>query len=98
MVFQLTPLATELVRRLEKNHFKERSLVLKVKYNDFRQTTHSHTGATAIEDMDEILHIAELLLDEVDLNRHTVRLRGLTVTSPIVPDGLQRDLQLTFDW
>lgn len=98
MAFQLTPLATELLRRLEKNHFKGRSLVLKVKYNDFRQTTHSHTGTAAIEDMDEILQIAIQLLDEVEMNGRAVRLLGLTVTSPIVPEGAQRDLQLTFDW
>lgn len=98
MTFQLTPLATELVRRLEKNHFKGRSLVLKVKYNDFRQTTHSHTGTTAIEDMDEIFQIATQLLDEVNMHGRTVRLLGLTVTSPIVPEGAHRDLQLTFDW
>ncbi|MBP5137219.1 MAG: DNA polymerase IV, partial [Paludibacteraceae bacterium] len=43
MSVALTPLASELVRRLEKNNFKGRSLVLKVKYSDFRQTTHSFT-------------------------------------------------------
>lgn len=98
MVAQLTPLATELVRRLEKHHFKGRSLVLKVKYSDFRQTTHSHTGTTAIEDMDEIMQIAAQLLEEVDMSGRTVRLLGLTVTGAILPEGAQQDLQLTFDW
>ena len=98
MVVQLTPLATELVRRLEKNQFKGRSLVLKVKYSDFRQTTHSYTGTTIIEDMDEILQIARGLLAEVDLTDRSVRLLGLTVTSPIVPSGAPDELQLTLDW
>ncbi len=98
MTLQLTPLAAELVRRLEKSHFKGRSLVLKVKYSDFRQTTHSHTGNNAIESIDEILQIASQLLSEVDMNGRSVRLLGLTVTSPIVPESTQRPLQLSFDW
>ena len=98
MTQQLTPLAAELVRRLEKSHFKGRALVLKVKYNDFRQTTHSHTGITAIEDMDEILQIVNQLLAEVDMNGRSVRLLRLTATSPVVPENTQKDQQLTFDW
>lgn len=98
MSFQLTPLATELVRRIERHHFQGRSLVLKVKYSDFRQTTHSYTGLTAIESMDEILRIADRLLTEVEISDRAVRLLGLTVASPIMPDGPQAELQLTFDW
>lgn len=98
MSFQLAHLAAELVRRIERHSFKGRSLVLKVKYSDFRQTTHSHTGLTAIESMDEILQIADRLLAEVDISGRSVRLLGLTVASPIVPEGARTDLQLTFDW
>lgn len=98
MADHLIPLATELVRRLERHAFKGRSLVLKVKYSDFRQTTHSHTGITPIRDMGEILQIASRLLTEVELADRSVRLLGLTVASPILPDGAQSGLQLTFDW
>lgn len=98
MTLQLTPLATELVNRLEKSNFKGRSLVLKIKYNDFRQTTHSHTGTKVIETIDEILQIARRLLTEVDLNNRSVRLLGLTVTSPFMQESNQREQQLTFDW
>ncbi len=98
LMFQLTPLARELVRRLEKTQFKGRSLVLKVKYSDFRQTTHSHTSTTPIENIDEILRIATDLLSEVDIYNRSVRLLGLTITSPILPPQTQPKLQLTFDW
>ena len=98
MADHLIPLATELVRRLERHDFKGRSLVLKVKYSDFRQTTHSHTGIIPIRDMGEILQIASRLLTEVELADRSVRLLGLTVASPILPDGAQSGLQLTFDW
>ena len=99
MLLELTPLATELVRRLEKNNFKGRSLVLKVKYSDFQQTTHSFTGTTAIESMDEILQIAQKLLSEVEMNGRAVRLLGLTVTSPFVAENRQEESHLlAFDW
>ena len=98
MQLQLTPLAAELVRRLEKNQFRGRSLVLKVKYSDFRQTTHSHTGNTVIETLDEILQIATLLLSDVDIDGQSVRLLGLTITSPVLPSGSITDPQLTIDW
>ncbi|MBR1426981.1 MAG: DNA polymerase IV [Paludibacteraceae bacterium] len=98
MLMALTPLASELVRRLEKNNFKGRSLVLKVKYSDFRQTTHSYTGSAPIESMDEILSRATTLLDQVDTSSRAVRLMGLTLTSPVVPQTPRSDPQLTFDW
>lgn len=98
MVFQLTPIANELVRRIEKNDFKGRTLVLKVKYSDFRQTTHSYTGNSAITDSDEILEIAANLLTEVDINNRPVRLLGLTVTGTIPTNNQPIDPQLTIDW
>lgn len=98
MAFQLTPLATELVRRLEKNHFQGRSLVLKVKYGDFRQTTHSYTASMPIETMDDILAHALSLLSDVQIDGHSVRLLGLTVTTPIVPNTAVDEPQLTFEW
>ncbi len=98
MAFQLTPLAAELVHRLEKNNFQGRSLVLKVKYSDFRQTTHSHTGTAPIVTMDEILQISTRLLSDVDLQGRSVRLLGLTVANPIEPLDTQTPRQLTLDW
>ncbi|MBP5770211.1 MAG: DNA polymerase IV [Bacteroidaceae bacterium] len=95
---QLIPLSTELIRRLEKNNFQGRSLVLKVKYNDFHQTTHSHTDTSPIEGIDKILEIANRLLAEVNLSGHAVRLLGLTLCHPIVQGNTQREQQLTFDW
>jgi DNA polymerase-4 len=98
MMMALTPLAAELVRRLEKNNFMGRSLVLKVKYSDFRQTTHSYTGNSPIKGIDEILMHAANLLSDVDLGDRSVRLLGLSVTSPIITDTPHTDTQLTIDW
>ena len=98
MLHELTPIASELVRRLEKSRFEGRSLVLKVKYSNFRQTTHSYTGTTAQKTMEEILWRAGDLLSEVDISDCSVRLLGLTVTSPFPQPGVRNDPQLTFDW
>ena len=98
MSMALMPLTTELVKRLEKTNFKGRSLVLKIKYSDFRQTTHSFTGKTAIVAMDEIIRIANTLLAEVEMDNRSVRLMGLTVTSPLIPESAQIEPQLSFDW
>ena len=98
MLMALTPLATELVRRIEKSRFMGRSLVLKVKYSDFRQTTHSYTGSTPITDIDEIVNLAADLLADVDLTNRSVRLLGLSVTSPILPNSPHAGMQLTIDW
>ena len=72
-------------------------LAVKVKYNDFKQTTHSYTGNSILNDIDEILPIARSLLANVDTER-PVRLLGLTVASPILPENKSIDYQLTFDW
>lgn len=98
MLFQLHPLVEELVRRIDKNNFRGRSLVLKVKYSDFRQTTHSYTGNETLETAEEILPIAQKLLADVDISDRQIRLLGLTVTSPVYPDNHPRDPQLTIDW
>lgn len=98
MVMELTPLATELVRRIEKNQFQGRSLVIKVKYSDFKQTTHSYTGTNPLTSLDEILPIAIQLLEEVDPNDRSVRLLGLSVTGSLQAVRVSDDGQLTIDW
>ena len=98
MLTQLAPIAAELVRRLEKSHFKGRSLVLKIKYNDFRQTTHSYTGNSAIKDLEEIQRIASQLLMEAKTDGRSVRLLGLTVASPILPPLAETEPLLPFEW
>ena len=98
MMLQLVPIATELMRRLEKNHFKGRTLVLKIKFNDFRQITRNHSGLSAIETLEEVLYEARRLLAEVDIEGRSVRLLGLSVTSPILPHLETTEPQLPFEW
>lgn len=97
MARELSLLAEELSERLKKHGFTGRSLVLKIKYSDFRQTTHCRTGNKPIETFDEILSLTKDLLEEVDV-RHPVRLLGLSVANPLLTEDPQTPQQMTFDW
>lgn len=48
--------------------------------------------------MDEILGLAADLLADVDMADRSVRLLGLSVTSPVIPDTPHAGMQLTIDW
>ena len=83
MMAELAILADELEGRLARNKFKGRTLVLKVKFSDFKQTTHSITENTVIENKEKIMALVGQLLEEVDFQQKDVRLLGITVTNPV---------------
>ena len=98
MLEELSHLANELTERLKKHGFTGRSLVLKIKYSDFRQTTHCRSCNKPIETFEEILSITRELLDEVDAAQRPVRLLGLSVTNPVQTEDPGSPQQMTFDW
>ena len=98
MLEELSILANELTERLKKHGFTGRSLVLKIKYSDFRQTTHCRSCNKPIETFEEIFSITRELLDEVDAAQRPVRLLGLSVTNPVQTEDLGVPQQMTFDW
>lgn len=98
MARELSLLAEELSERLKKHGFTGRSLVLKIKYSDFRQTTHCRSCNKPIETFEEILSITRELLDEVDAAQRPVRLLGLSVTNPLQTEDPSFPQQMTFDW
>ena len=97
MLAQLGILADELEGRLLRNSFRGRTLVLKVKFSDFRQTTHSFTG-DVVESKEQMMDIVGHLIDEVDLHDRAVRLLGLTVTNPVDEEVRRGPIQLTIQW
>ena len=98
MMAELAILADELEGRLARNKFKGRTLVLKVKFSDFKQTTHSITENTVIENKEKIMALVGQLLEEVDFQQKDVRLLGITVTNP-VDLGIRRGpMQLYIEW
>ena len=98
MVAELDLLADELVSRLTRNSFKGRTLVLKVKFSDFVQTTHSITDDVPIEQKERIVTMARHLLDDVDFQQRPVRLLGVTVTNPMEEGVGKRPVQLYIQW
>lgn len=98
MARELSLLAEELSERLKKHGFTGRSLVLKIKYSDFRQTTHCRSCNKPIETIEEIFSITRELLDEVDAAQRPVRLLGLSVTNPVQTEDQNVPQQMTFDW
>ena len=98
MLVELDILADELEARLARNSFKGRTLVLKVKFSDFRQTTHSITENIVIEHKEQIMALVKVLLDEVDFQQKSVRLLGITVTNPVEEEIHRGPVQLYIEW
>ncbi len=98
MLAELSILANELESRLARNNFKGRTLVLKVKFSDFRQTTHSLTENVVIEHKEKIMALVKELINEVDFQQRPVRLLGITVTNPVEEEGRRGPIQLYIEW
>ncbi len=98
MLSELDILADELEARLARNRFKGRTLVLKVKFSDFHQTTHSITENIVIEHKESIMPLVRQLLDEVDFQERPVRLLGITVTNPVEEEVRRGPTQLYIEW
>lgn len=84
----------DLFRRLKKNNFRGRTLSLKVKYSSFEQVTRSKTILQELNQFDQILNIANELLNQVEL-KESIRLLGLTVSNQI---DFSEPQQLTIDF
>jgi len=98
MLTELDVLAGELESRLARNSFKGRTLVLKVKFSDFKQTTHSITGNEVVESRGQIMNLVKQLIDEVDFQQRPVRLLGITVTNPVEDEIRRGPIQLYIEW
>ena len=98
MLAELDTLADELETRLTRNNFKGRTLVLKVKFNDFKQSTHSSSENGVIEHKERIMSLVRQLLDDVDFQQRPVRLLGITVTNPVEDEVRRGPVQLYIEW
>lgn len=83
MMVALREIAEELMKRAEKSQTSGRTLTLKVKYGDYRQVTRSRTILKSVGSVDEIIQIANELLDttEAGINNVAVRLLGLSLSN-----------------
>lgn len=81
MIASLKEIAQSVMRRLEKNNTSGRTITLKVKYADYRQVTRSRTLLQSIKTIDELMAVAQDLLQATEANTLSVRLLGLSISS-----------------
>ena len=79
----LHAVAVELVERLQRHPFRGLTLTLKVKFYDFTQITRSHTQEQPFMTLEDILPVAQQLMDGVEYTANPIRLMGLTVSNSI---------------
>lgn len=98
LIIELYHITTELTGRLQKADFKGRTLTLKIKFADFTLKNHSLTVEYNLTTLPRILPLAKQLLRETDLQGKSVRLMGLSVSSPSSPPPDKKPTQLSFDF
>ena len=93
---ELCALRDEVWSRMQRHEFRGKTVVLKLKFDNFKQITRSKTLFTPVDSID-ILHItSEELLKGVKLDGRKVRLIGLTVGN--TPEACSECVQLRFDF
>lgn len=97
IVSQLYPIEIELIRLIENGNYKGRTLILKIKFHDFKQATHGITLTKPVLDFEQLHHATTHLLSEMEIDQKHIRLLGLTISNfiPAHPDSAT---QLTIDF
>jgi DNA polymerase-4 len=93
---ELSAVRNEVWARAKRHEFYGKSVVLKVKFSDFRQITRSKTLPTAIESLQTLQTVSNELLDSIDLSNQKVRLIGLTIGN--TPEPCSECIQLCFNF
>lgn len=79
---ELKDLAAKLTASLIKSQLHGKTLVLKIRDNEFQTATHRTTRLDFFpNDEDEIYHAAQDILDELGGYHHAIRLLGITMTN-----------------
>ena len=86
---ELAAVREEVWNRIQRHEFRGKTVVLKLKYDDFRQITRSKTLFTAIDSDEALCRVSEELLAGVDFH-------GLTVGN--TPEACADCVQLRFDF
>ena len=93
---ELKGVRDEVWARAKRHEFYGKTVVLKVKFDDFHQITRSKTLLTAIESYDTLQTVSNELLESIYLNNRRVRLIGLTIGN--TPEPCAESIQLRFDF
>ena len=94
--YELSAIQNEVWARVKRHEFYGKTVVLKVKYNDFQQITRSKTLPEPIDTFDTLYQVSRELLEEIDISNRSVRLLGLTVGNNSEP--CTESIQLRFDF
>ena len=93
---ELEQVCEEVWQRLSRHRFQGRTVVLKLKFDDFRQITRSRTLPRPVDSRDGLRLVAGELLAGVGFDGHRIRLIGVTVGN--APDFGVGCVQLRFDF
>ncbi len=102
---EVEAMARDAAAWLDQRDLLARTVVVKVRYQDFRTITRSHSASTPTRDPDRIVSRAHALLDRTDAGVTPVRLLGVSVhnfgaerTVPVAPKDHEGDHpRLPFD-
>jgi DNA polymerase-4 len=94
----LRHIAREVWERLSRHYFAGRTVTLKIKYADFRETSKRKTLPKSIKKFDVFWSVSVELLRAVDFGENKkIRLMGLSVSNAEDADGAEyRQLELDF--
>jgi DNA polymerase IV len=90
LIVRLDRLANGLAERMARQHQRARTLTLKVKWSDFRQTTRSQSVSDPFTGAAAVTAHAARLLDEVLPGRGGIRLLGLAASHLEALDGIEQ--------
>ena len=93
---ELAAVREEVWGRILRHEFRGKTVVLKLKYDDFRQITRSKTLFATVDSAETLRRVSEELLAGVDFHGRRVRLIGLTVGN--TPEACADCVQLRFDF
>ena len=97
IVTELYHIEKELISQIEKGEYKGKTLILKMKFHDFKQATHGITFVKPIIHFEQLHKISKQLLSEMDIESKKIRLLGLTLTNFMEQEN-PKDTQLTLDF
>ena len=94
---ELKRVRDEVWQRMQRNDFTGKTVVLKLKFDNFRQITRSKTLYDPIDHPELLEQVSEELLHHINLRNHKVRLIGLSVGNTADACGEWIQLKLDFD-
>lgn len=93
---ELADVRTEVWNRLQRHQFKGKTVVLKLKFDNFKQITRSKTLFSVVDSEETLRQVSEELLAAVDFQQRKIRLIGLTVGNS--PEACADCIQLRFQF